>query len=610
MHGHAGRVLRVDLDSGQAVSDTVSGDVARAYVGGNGLVARLVYDAVPPCVAPLEAGNALVLAVGPLTDTLVWGTSRGHMGTISPQTGYFADSNYGGDFAGALKRTRFDALVITGRAPKPCCLIVDETGGRLESADELWGQDTEAALSQLAERYGPDSVAACIGPAGESQVVFANIICGGTRTGAAGRGGMGAVMGSKNLKAVVARGRWRTPVARPDELRSFLRARVDGLREQTAALTTYGTPVLVQKINAQGMLCTRNNTRETFQHAYDISGELIKEKFAVRNSACRGCPVACGKLVRVPSGEFGGRDLKMPEYETLYAMGSMLDNRDIVSIFNGNGVCDLMGMDTISLGVTVAFVAECVERGIVSEEEVGGSVCFGDGERMVELAKLTARREGVGDLLARGSARLATCFGRGADRLLYCSRGLEMAGHSARGLRAMSLGYATSTRGGSHHDTRPSYPQEVGEDPGFDGQPDYNVRSQHLTAVGDSLVMCRFTIERGLGPDTVESMAELLRLVTGWDIDEAEVRTIGERIYNLERLISVRRGLDRRCDLLPYRVMNEPIPEGPARGRHCASEDLQRMLDQYYCLRGWDESGVPKLETLDRLGLSSERIVG
>ena len=608
MHGHAGRILKVDLGSGRTVSESVSSDLARAFLGGNGFVAKLVHDVVPARAAPLDTSNALVLAVGPLTDTPVWGTSRGHMGTISPQTGFFADSNHGGDFASALKRTRFDAVVITGRSPTPCCLVLEEDGGRLEAAEGLWGEDTETTLRELAERHGPDSVAACIGPAGENGVVFANIICGGKRTGAAGRAGMGAVMGSKNLKAVVARGRWRTPVARPEELRDYLRARFDGLREQTAALTTYGTPVLVQKINGQGMLCTRNNTRETFEHAYDISGELIKEKYAVRNSACRGCPVACGKFVRVPAGEFGGRDLKMPEYETLYAMGSMLDNRDIVSIFNGNGVCDLMGMDTISLGVTVAFVAECVERGIVSEAEA--EVRFGDGERMVELAKLTARREGVGDLLAGGSARLASRFGRNSDRLLYCSRGLEMAGHSARGLRAMSLGYATSTRGGSHHDTRPSYPQEVGEDPGFDGQPDYNVRSQHLTAVGDSLVMCRFTVERGLGPDTAASVAELLRLVTGWDIGEEEVGTIGERIYNLERLVNVRRGLDRRCDLLPYRVINEPIPDGPARGRHCAAEDLRRMLDEYYRLRGWDEAGVPTAGTLDRLGLPCEPAVG
>ena len=223
---------------------------------------------------------------------------------------------------------------------------------------------------------------------------------------------------------------------------------------------------------------------------------------------------------------------------------------------------------------------------------------------MVELTKLTAKRQGLGDLLAQGSARLAERFGRDANRLLYCSRGLEMAGHSARGLRGMSLGYATSTRGGSHHDTRPSYPQEAGADPGFGGQAEYNVRSQHLTAVGDSLVMCRFTTERGLGPDIAASMAELLRLVAGWDIDEAEVGTIGERVYNLERLINVGRGVDRRQDLLPQRVMREPIPDGPAKGRCCSPEQLQRMLGEYYRLRGWDEAGIPTPQTLSRLGLT------
>jgi aldehyde:ferredoxin oxidoreductase len=261
-----------------------------------------------------------------------------------------------------------------------------------------------------------------------------------------------------------------------------------------------------------------------------------------------------------------------------------------------------MGIDTISMGVTLSFVAECMGKGIISEKEVGGRVNFADGEAMVDLIKKTARREGIGALLAVGSARIAERFDKDAYKYLYTVKGLEVAGHSARGLRGMSLSYSTSTRGGSHHDGRPNY-ATADPDPGFDPQPKYIQRNQYFTAVGDSLIVCRFIAERGLGTPLNDDIAKIVGYVTGWDITLAELEKIGERIYNLERLINIRRGVSRKDDILPYRVMNEPIPDGPVKGRYCPKENLDAMLDTYYELRGWTREGVPTDEKLAELGL-------
>ncbi|HXK66674.1 MAG TPA: aldehyde ferredoxin oxidoreductase C-terminal domain-containing protein, partial [Spirochaetota bacterium] len=322
-----------------------------------------------------------------------------------------------------------------------------------------------------------------------------------------------------------------------------------------------------------------------------------------KNIACHGCPVACGKLVDVPYGTYTGTNVKMPEYETIYAFGSMLENSDVVSIYNANTVCDEMGMDTISFGVTLAFLTECVEKGLIKNSDLEIPLHFGKWNHVADIAEYAAYQKGLlGKLLAMGSRRLSEYIGDESEKYLYEVKGLEIAGHSARGLRQMSLGYATATRGGSHHDTRPTYyPNDPEVDPGFTHQPEYSFNSQNNTAIGDSLVLCRFIHERSFGTQINETLAEALSYVTGWDITKQELVEIGERIYTLERLINVSRGIDRQSDVLPYRVMNEPIPDGPSKGWMCTNEDLQKMLDEYYRLRGWDKNGIPTQETLKRL---------
>ncbi len=605
MFGHHGSILKVGLGSGRVARERFDEAFARKFLGGNGLAAKLIHDNVPADADPLGPDNALAFAVGPVTDTPVWGSSRGHVAAISPLTGLFADSNFGGKFAVVQKRTGFDAIFISGRAETPVYLRVTEDGAEVKDAGDLWGKDTEATLEALASREGPDSMAVAIGPAGENGVPFANILGGGKRPGAAGRAGLGAVMGSKNLKAVVVKGAKHTEIADRDALVSYLRGRLDVLREGSAALRRHGTPILVNIINGKGMLPAHNNARETFAGANDISGEVLREQYRDKDVTCHGCPVACGKNVKAAEGPYAGKPVKMPEYETLYALGSMLDNRDINAIINANHLCDLMGLDTISMGVTLSFVAECLEKGVVSPGDLGGTVDFADGPGMIDLIRKTALREGIGAKLAAGSWRLAEEFGNEAHKYLYAVKGLEIAGHSARGLRGMSLSYPTSTRGGSHHDARPKYVMPE-SDPGFAPQPEYVRDSQYFTAAGDSMVICRFTAERGFGTMLNEEIVRVLNYVTGWDLGLEDLETIGERVYNLERMINVSRGVSRADDTLPWRVMNEPIPDGPAKGRYCPQADLDAMLDEYYRLRGWSEDGIPTDEKLTELGLKGD----
>jgi aldehyde:ferredoxin oxidoreductase len=602
MYGHQGKVLRVNLCDGRIEEESYGSDYAKRFLGGNGFAAKMICDSVPADADPLGPENAVVFTVGPLTDTPVWGSSRGHMASISPLTGFFCDSNFGGQFAIAQKRAGYEAIFVKGSASEPVYLSVSDQGVEIRSAARFWGKSTEGTIEGLQEQAGEGAICGAIGPAGENGVLFANVIFGGKRSGIAGRGGLGAVMGAKNLKAVVVSGSKRTAVADRDSVTNVLKERYPFLKKNTAPFKTLGTPFLVHLINSLGCLGTRNNAEEVFAHAGDISGELMREKYWDRNTACYGCPVACGKMVRVRKGAYAGMTVKMPEYETLYAFGPMMDNRNLDSIIEANHLCSLMGMDTISMGVTLAFAAECLDKGVLKEQDLGARVSFSDGESLMELIRKTAVRQGIGHLLAMGSARLAKIFGKDSHQYLYAVKGMEIAGHSARGLRNMSLSYAVATRGGSHHDGRPNY-LAVDPDPGFGPQPQLIFRNNAFTAVGDSLVLCRFIAERGIGTPLNDDMVRLVNGVTGWNLSLQELEKIGERIYNLERLINVRRGVSRKDDVLPFRVMSEPIPDGPVKGRFCPPKDLDAMLDRYYELRGWTREGIPKDEKLKELGL-------
>jgi aldehyde:ferredoxin oxidoreductase len=605
MNGYGGRILSLDLSTGASRVDAFDERFARLYLGGNGFAARLLYDRLPPGIDAYDPRNSVVFAVGPVTDSNIPGNSRICLATKSPLTGLFFDSTFGGRFPCTFKRTGFDALVIAGRAPQPVYLVLTPDGVQIKPAGSLWGTLTSDCVARLQTVEGDDADVACIGPAGEHLVRFAGLAHYWKNRGAiSGRGGIGAVLGAKRVKAVVVRGGRKMGLADPQALNALYKATYSDMLAGTKALSTFGTAFLVNPINTMGALGTRNAAVEVFEQAEAISGERFKELYWERDTTCLKCPVACGKDFKVADGEFAGTRWKMPEYESIFALGSMLDNANAASLIKANELCDQLGLDTISMGVTLAFALECAERGLLSPRQVDRELRWGDYQAMLQLIADTAYRRGFGDQLAEGSWRLAERLGDEARRYLYAVKGLELPAHSARALKGMSIGYATATRGGSHHDTRPTMQYR----PEFDhstieGKAEYAVRSQHYTAVGDSLVLCRFTGERGFGLLLNDNFAAMLNGVTGFGLGVEDLERIGERIVNLERAFNVREGIGRKDDRLPHRVMHEPIPFGPSKGRYCPPDELDRMLDQYYALRGWTREGVPTRERLAALGL-------
>jgi aldehyde:ferredoxin oxidoreductase len=605
MNGYGGRILFIDVSTGATRIEPVSEAHARALLGGNGFAARLLLDHVAAGVDPFDPANVVVFSVGPVTDSTVPGNSRACVATKSPLTGLFFDSTFGGRFPATMKRTGWDAIVITGQAREPVYVRVTEDGATLQPARGLMGKTTRDTVHAIQEAEGAAADVMAIGPAGERRVRFA---CLATywknREGVAGRGGIGAVLGAKNVKAVSVAGGRKTEPADPAALKALIEERREPMTTGTKALSTYGTPFLVKPINTLGALGAYNLRQETYADALAISGEEMHARYHDRDTTCLKCPVACGKQYEIRDGELAGLKAKMPEYETIFAFGSMLGNAHAGSLTRANDLCDLLGLDTITMGVTLAFLAEALERGWVSAAELGVPFGWGNWEGMLRLIEQTAAREGFGDRLAEGSWRLAESLHPEATRSVYAVKRLELPAHSARALKGLSIGYATATRGGSHHDTRPT-PQYA---PTFDkrspdGKPEFAVRSQHFTAVGDSLVICRFTSERGYGLYVEEPYARMVRAITGWDVTVEELERIGERVINLERAFNVREGVRRAADVLPWRVMHEPIPDGPSAGMFCPPEELGAMLDRYYALRGWDAEGVPTRERLAALGL-------
>ena len=545
MHGYSARMLHVDLSNGQSTVETFDEAFARDYLGGNGFAIRLLYERLAPGVDPLAPENMIVFAVGPITDTLVPGATRCCSGFKSPLTGLFFDSTFGGMFAATQKRTGFEAIIISGRAAEPVYLLVHEEGAEIKPATDLWGKETRDSNVSIRAREGDGAEVLSIGPAGENLVRYACAVhtWGKSRDGVAGRGGLGAVMGSKNLKAVAVKGKRKTTSANPEAVKALLGEIREQMNVGTASLKKYGTTILVNIINKIGALGTHNLQTEVYDKADAISGETFKDAYFEKDTTCFKCPVACGKDFHVQEGEYAGTKWKMPEYETIFALGSMLDNSDKGSIVKANELCDQLGMDTISLGVTIAFAFECFEKGLLSRDRTGRDLNFGDYHTILDLIEATAHRRGLGDLLAEGSARMAEQLGEQATRYLYAVKGLELPAHSARVLKGMSIGYATATRGGSHHDTRPTLQYATDHDnTSPEGKPEFAVRSQHFTAVGDSLTQCRFVSERGFGGMLNENYPRMINAVTGWNLSLEDVERIGERIWNLERAFNVREG--------------------------------------------------------------------
>ena len=608
MHGWCGKVLRVNLSNGTVASEALDPQVARDYIGARGFGIYYLAREVNPTCDPLGPENKIIMAAGPLTGTAAPTGARYVVTTKSPLTGAITCSNSGGNFPAELKKSGHDAIILEGASPRPVYLWIGHGAAELRPADHLWGRSVPETDELLRRETDPKAKTAVIGPAGERKVLFAAIM--NDRDRAAGRAGVGAVMGSKNLKAVAVKGDGEVSLADPEAFKAANARYRDAFKAKTKdnppALRTHGTAITSVGTQAHGVFPTRNFQQGTFEGWEAIGGEELTRKYLVRPKPCFSCPIACGRVTRVPDGPFQGEG-EGPEYETVYALGSNCGVDDLAALTKANYLCNELGLDTISMGCAIACAMELFEKGAIAEADSGMPLLWGDGPTLVALTRMTAMREGFGDVLAEGSLRLAARYGR--PELAMTSKGLDFAGYDPRGVQGLGLNYATSPIGGSHMRGDTAYFELLGVpiavDPlTWEDKPPVVVKWQDLFAVIDAAGLCvffsvRYLVEQDLMVKPV-GITELLNGATGAGFTPEEVERVGERIFNAERLFLVAAGFGRAQDTLPSRITREPMPSGPAKGMVC---HLEEMLVPYYRLRGWTPEGVPTEEKLRELGL-------
>lgn len=613
MYGWTGTVLRVNLTTKQVTKESLREDWARDYVGGRGLGARYLLAEVDPQVDPFSPENKLIFATGPLTGTNASCGARYMVVTKGPLTNAITTSNSGGHWGPELKAAGYDMVILEGRAATPCYLWIYDDQIEIRDAGHLWGKTVWETEEDLRKELGvPDAIIASIGPAGEKLVRFAAILNDLHR--AAGRSGVGAVMGAKNLKAIAVRGTGGVRLADPQAFLEAHWAMKVKLRESpvtSQGLPIYGTEVLVNVINEHGAFPTRNHQQAVFEKAEDISGETLTETRLVANKACFACTIACGRVTTLP-GEAAGKYLvnthphnwkiagEGPEYEAAWAMGAECGVGDLDALIKANWLCNELGMDAISFGATVAAAMELYEKGAVSLTETGMPLNFGSAEALITMAEKTAYREGFGNELAEGSKRMTAKYGR--PELFMGVRGQEFAAYEARAIQGMGLGYATSNRGACHLKAYTVAAEILGlprqMDPRVtEGKAEITKLFQDATSTVDATGLCQF-LTFGIG---LEEILPQLAAATGVPYALEGLLKIGERIWNLERLWNERAGLTGKEDTLPKRILEEPIPSGPAKGQ---VNKLGEMLPEYYRLRGWDTEGRITQEKLKELGLA------
>lgn len=572
----------------------------RSVLGGIGLGTSLLYEFAPAGVEAYAPANPLIFVSAPLVDTGVTTTAKFAVVTKSPLTGFIADSLSSSFFALELKRLGIDALVVTGAATTPVYLHITEDTVTMKPAVQLWGQSANATESTLREELRDPAVRiAAIGVAGEQRVRFATISNEGRH---AGRGGVGAVMGAKNLKAIALRGNCRVRVADPrgvDALADVLRAR--SLSSVTAKYRELGTVANLSVFNRLGVLPTRNFQHSTFEHSEQLSGETLTVEHFSRTHGCAACTIRCERLFKVMNGEE-----QRLEYETLFALGSLCGVEKADVVLRAAQLCDLYGLDTISTGGTIAWAMECAEKGLLPEAARFG-LRFGDGEALLKVIPAIAHRTGIGELLAEGSKGAAAHIGGEAQALAMHVKGMELPGYEPRGLKTMALGLAVSPRGACHN-------RSGAYEADFSGQVDrlraeasrgvLVAASEDFSAVLDSLIVCKFL--RKCFDDFYAETAELLGAVTGWNFSATEVRQIGERINTVKKLFNQREGWQPHDDWLPPRLLSEALSTGVAQGVSLTPAELREMIQGYYNARGWDEHGFVSEEKLNALEVKAK----
>jgi aldehyde:ferredoxin oxidoreductase len=609
MFGYAGKILRVDLTRGAIEEHGTPEKLTQAFLGCRGLGAALLYRELKPGIDPLSPDNVLIFMTGPATGTPLPACARWGATTKSPLTNMYLCSSVGGFFGAELRFAGYDGVILKGRAEKPTWLSIIDSRAEFHDASELWrlnAEETEIAIQkELKDRR---ACVASIGQAGEHLVKFASIqvdLHSIGRGGSLGRGGMGAVMGSKQLKAIAVRGHGRVEIADDEGLMALTRELIKEMKqnELTHAFSRWGTPQFIDAVNEGGLFPTRNFQQGTFEGAQRINAKAMREQLVKRNTACHACTIACGKYSVIAEGPYAETFVDGPEYETLWSFGAQCGIDRLDAIAAANMWCDRYGLDTISTGNTIGFAMECYERGLLTKKDVDElELKFGNHEVLVELIRKIAFREGVGDLLAEGTRVAAKKIGRGAERFAMHVKGLELPAYDPRGVWGMALAFATACRGGCHLKAwtlmvevfAPKYDRFSAE-----GKAKLVFDLQNARAVVDSLGVCVFGT-RAIG---VEEMIRILAVTTGQNLSAEKLLKAGERIYTLERLLAVRGGVSRKDDILPARLLEETLPGGAAKGVKLTKRELNRMLDEYYAVRGWDRDGRPWQEKLEELDM-------
>jgi len=610
-YGYLGRVIEVDLDTGTYQKVPMKESDYRKYLGGSGLGGKLLYSDFDHKVDPLSGENPLIFMAGILTGTPVPTSAKCSVVTKSPLTGIWGEATVGGYWGPELKKAGYDGIIIKGKSSRPVVLYINDEDIRLIEAEDLWGKDVYQTEEELKERTHEKAEVACIGPAGENLVKIAGIMVGGRETRAAGRCGVGAVMGSKKLKAVVVRGSNQVPVYDKQKLTVLIKEFMPELKENTRGLYDYGTAGGVQAVEANGDLPIRNWTLGSWEEgAAKTCGQRIAQTVQVGHYACYACPIRCGKDVEVRVGPYKGSVGHGPEYETCAAFGSNILNEDLDYLCAANDLCNRYGLDTISTGNVIAMAIECYENGLISKEDTGGiELGWGDGEAVLELIKKIAFKEDIGRVLSEGVKKAADHIGGLAHEYAVHTKGLSYAFHDPRAFTSMAANYATGNRGACHLEAL-SYFAEGGAFPpeligftkkidphGYEHKGELAARMQDFMNLFNALGLCKFLIRGKTGPEIIK---DWVNAATGWDMTVEELMLTGERLHNLKRMYNVRLGISRKDDVLPPRLLVHDRKTGRAGG---SLPHIGRILYDYYQFRGWSTEGIPTDKKLKELGL-------
>jgi aldehyde:ferredoxin oxidoreductase len=600
MHGYHGRFLKVDLTTLTTEDMSISEDIFRKYIGGATLAAHLIYPFVKRGMDPLAPESPLVFAIGPFTLTSIPMVSRYAVAGISPLTGWWGEATSGGVFPFRLKGSGYDGIFITGRAPKPVYLYLDKGTAVIKDASAIWGKDTYETQKLIKEELGQTGLGmALIGVAGEKMVKTAGILNDAGR--AAGRCGLGALMGSKNLKAVVAAGNARTELADPERVNQLAKEAHATIKQTfiTIAYKEYGTLLYSDMAMTLADVPVKYFTKSVFP-VEKVTGQTLRQNYVIENYACAGCPIGCGREVK---NFHGNQSVDGPEYETTMAFGPLCMNFDFDSIIRANHLCNTHGIDTIAAGVAIAYAMYLYEKGILTKEFSGMEIKWGDAEVIVKLVEMIINNEGIGKLLSKGTLAMAREFGRDEGEAAQI-KGMEMPMHDPRAFHGMAISYATGPRGACHL-KGDYYTIELGTPvieymilPGDRltsiGKAENAAKYQSLKDLYDSFALCKFS------PLTVTQLCQIMKAITGWEVTPEEILTTGDRSINLKRAINNKLGLTRSEDKVP-KICLEPLREGSTAG---IVPDMDMLLKEYYVYRKWDwETGRPTKEKLEELGL-------